>query len=442
MLVCNVSQSRRRAAIAADIMEAVLAADSPGTGNVVFATLVDDPASVGDHVDAFLGQIMREAASAAATVNAGLAYGVTIAESVSASTAVGATLTYAATIAEAATGADAPDATKISPTSLVITGTPVTTGTEYEHGVGSVYTGFTVAASAGSPPYTYSIASGTLPSGITLNSSTGAVSGTPAFQSAGTYSGIVIRATDNVAATADLAPFTLTIAFKDPYYSNTKLLFDYDAPDGNQVFDDMSFSNHTTLTTVAGVGGATQHDTGVTPLYGTSSILFSTTGDVLKYGPNADWRLLGNFTIDFTARSTTVTGNQDWIGVWNAAPNLAWLFRQTGNQASLFISTTGSDFPTAVQSAAAAVVANTWARWRVDFDGTKYRLYKDGTMIASSTTVRSPFNGNSNLAIGTDGLQAGSFFNGNCRGIRLTVGTARTASDSGYVISNRAFPTS
>src|SRR5262245_58714994 len=67
MLVCNVSVRPLRRAIAADLAEATAAADSPGTGNVVFATLVDDPANVQDVVDAYLGQIMLEAASAASS---------------------------------------------------------------------------------------------------------------------------------------------------------------------------------------------------------------------------------------------------------------------------------------------------------------------------------------------------------------------------------------
>src|SRR5580765_6886249 len=70
MLVCSVSQLRRRAAIAADVAEAAIALDSPGTGNVVFATLVDDPASVGEFVDAYLGEIMLEVASAADAIDA------------------------------------------------------------------------------------------------------------------------------------------------------------------------------------------------------------------------------------------------------------------------------------------------------------------------------------------------------------------------------------
>lgn len=44
--------------------------------------------------------------------------------------------------------------------------------------VGVAYT-FTLQASGGTAPYTWSISSGTLPSGLTLNSSTGVISGTP-----------------------------------------------------------------------------------------------------------------------------------------------------------------------------------------------------------------------------------------------------------------------
>jgi len=87
---------------------------------------------------------------------------------------------------------------------LSIGGTPVTTGQ-----VGVAYAGFTVTAAGGTSPYTYSVASGSLPAGITLNSSSGSVSGTPT--TAGAYAGIVIRVTDAVSATANLAAFTITI---------------------------------------------------------------------------------------------------------------------------------------------------------------------------------------------------------------------------------------
>jgi hypothetical protein len=114
MLVCNVSLLRRHAAIAADITEAAAALDAPGTGNVVFATLVDDPASVGEHVDAFLGQIMVEAASASSTVTAGLTYATAIVEAVSAADTLSAAVPRTGSVVEAASAADLVDGSKIA----------------------------------------------------------------------------------------------------------------------------------------------------------------------------------------------------------------------------------------------------------------------------------------------------------------------------------------
>ncbi|HET6169057.1 MAG TPA: Ig domain-containing protein, partial [Terracidiphilus sp.] len=59
------------------------------------------------------------------------------------------------------------------PPALVITTASLTDGQ-----VGVAYTA-TLAASGGTAPYTWSVASGTLPAGIALNDATGAISGTP-----------------------------------------------------------------------------------------------------------------------------------------------------------------------------------------------------------------------------------------------------------------------
>lgn len=57
-------------AVYADVVEATTATDATATGTVVFATLVDDPASVGEIVDAYLGEIMLEAANAIGILDA------------------------------------------------------------------------------------------------------------------------------------------------------------------------------------------------------------------------------------------------------------------------------------------------------------------------------------------------------------------------------------
>ena len=83
MLICSVSLQRRSAPIVANVAEIATAVDATATG-IVFATLVDDPTAVNDHLDAFVGQIMLEAASAAATVSAGLRYSVAVVETANA----------------------------------------------------------------------------------------------------------------------------------------------------------------------------------------------------------------------------------------------------------------------------------------------------------------------------------------------------------------------
>lgn len=85
MLVCSISQRPPRRAITAELAETAAALDGTTTGFVIFATLVDDPGNARDTLDAYVGEIMLEAASAAETVDAGLAYEVAVDESTTAS---------------------------------------------------------------------------------------------------------------------------------------------------------------------------------------------------------------------------------------------------------------------------------------------------------------------------------------------------------------------
>jgi hypothetical protein len=114
MLVCSVSLRPPRRAIAAELAEATTAADATATGNIIFATLVDDPASVRETVDAYLGEIMVEAASASDTLSSGTV--------------------FAADIVEAPTAADTVDATAgaVSTRSAMIPGVFINPGTSRE----------------------------------------------------------------------------------------------------------------------------------------------------------------------------------------------------------------------------------------------------------------------------------------------------------------------
>jgi hypothetical protein len=68
----------------------------------------------------------------------------------------------------------------------------------------------TLAASGGTSPYAWSLASGTLPSGLSLSASTGRISGTPASAGTGVF---VVRVTDAASATATASlGITVTVA--------------------------------------------------------------------------------------------------------------------------------------------------------------------------------------------------------------------------------------
>ncbi|MEY9829821.1 hypothetical protein ABIA25_001636 [Sinorhizobium fredii] len=100
-------------------------------------------------------------------------------------------------------GLGLPSSGGVDPDSLQISGTPVTTATEDE-----AYAGFTVSASGGTPPYSYSLV-GDWPAGISINASSGSISGTPT--EAGNFAGLSVRVTDDEAATDDLSSFTLEV---------------------------------------------------------------------------------------------------------------------------------------------------------------------------------------------------------------------------------------
>jgi hypothetical protein len=140
VLVCNVSAGRAARAIAtglaeqvttvdrpdghvgvraAELTEQVTATDTPDIEHVVFDTLVDDPASANEILDASLGSLLMEAANASDTVDLAGA-------------------TYAAPIDEAMTAGSAEDATVIAAVvgrSAMLPGVFVNPGTSREANV-------------------------------------------------------------------------------------------------------------------------------------------------------------------------------------------------------------------------------------------------------------------------------------------------------------------
>ncbi|MDI3297628.1 MAG: putative Ig domain-containing protein [Bacillota bacterium] len=87
-----------------------------------------------------------------------------------------------------------------APTALADAGSPTITTTSLPDGqVGQPYSA-TLQATGGTPPYAWSVASGSLPDGLTLDSSTGAIGGTPTAAGSFTFA---VQVADSAGSTAE-----------------------------------------------------------------------------------------------------------------------------------------------------------------------------------------------------------------------------------------------
>src|SRR6202158_4244491 len=109
------------------------------------------------------------------------------------------------------TDSASPAASATTTLSLTIAGPAlqITTSSLPNGQVGTAYSA-TLAATGGTSPYTWTLASGTLPAGLSLNAGTGVISGTPTASSTGTS--LTFKVTDSASPAASAtATFALTV---------------------------------------------------------------------------------------------------------------------------------------------------------------------------------------------------------------------------------------
>ena len=99
-------------------------------------------------------------------------------------------------------------ASRSIPITIIVTPLVITTNSDFPSGSISFDYNQTLAATGGTPPYRWSIASGTLPPGLTLVPETGKIGGTP---TAANVFNFVVRVSDGGSATAE-KQFTITIS--------------------------------------------------------------------------------------------------------------------------------------------------------------------------------------------------------------------------------------
>jgi len=260
----------------------------------------------------------------------------------------------------------------------------------------------------------------------------------------GSYN-FTIRATDPGGLYAEHS-FTTTVTAVvivscDPYWGNVKLLMSLTGPAGavTSPTDTHLIDESPAAHGLASTSLQSNTFTATSVLGYPTSMSMPGGGSRITFGDSGDWNLFNRkYTIEYWFRPAT-TAFAFHIAQWSDfAGDLGWVL-DSGTNYAMSVSTTGSDSP--VNWSGGVIAANTWYPACAEFDGTKYRAYINGVMVASSTTPRTVFNSTQTLNIGAG--QLGAFpFAGNMQEIRVTMDVARYASDTGYTPTTVPFPRS
>jgi Concanavalin A-like lectin/glucanases superfamily len=177
-------------------------------------------------------------------------------------------------------------------------------------------------------------------------------------------------------------------------------------------------------------------------VFGGSSLLLDGTGDYITTPDHADFDFAaGQFTVELWVRHNTgFSTNEAYIGQWGSTTaEQAWFLFLNSGSLTFRVQTAGGLINTTV---AWTPTVGTWYALAVDRDATgKFRIYRDGVMVASSAAVGTAIqNGTGLLGIGRVPSLSTYDLQGWVDEIRVTKGVARYASDSGYTVPTAAFP--
>ena len=225
----------------------------------------------------------------------------------------------------------------------------------------------------------------------------------------------------------------------DPYFGNVVLLMGFEGANGSTGAPGMTDESPAAHGVATGLVNATISNTKVE--FGSTS-LFLNSGRI-QYANSNDWNFgAGNFTLELWVNFNSLAGIQRFISTWNGTndSNLGFTLGMTsaGTRLTWEVSTTGINGFIDINAVWAPVI-NQWYFITLDYNGTTYRAYVNGTMIGSSTTARTIFNSTHNLNIGSDN-DGSSPLLGYMDELRITKGVARYASDSGFAVPTAAFP--
>lgn len=224
----------------------------------------------------------------------------------------------------------------------------------------------------------------------------------------------------------------------DPHFSSVKLLMGFEGSNGDTGSPGMDDESSATHGTASGGSGSVNIST-VQKKFGASSLLVN--GASIYFPNSADFEFgSGNFTVEMWIYPSLLSGVRFLASVWINAGNLSWVLYTNGSQLAWNTSEDGTANNSDMSGG--TLSSSVWSHVAVDYDGSKYRLYVNGSMVGSFSTPRTLFNSPDTLGIGGASSNSGAAFFGYIDELRITKGVARYANDGGFSVPTVAFPRS
>jgi hypothetical protein len=236
-----------------------------------------------------------------------------------------------------------------------------------------------------------------------------------------------------------------------PAFSDVVFLLDMNDTDALQGaaagWDDASTPNHTIVFTPSGSSIGPETDTAIVK-WGPTAALYKQSIDRLWLNSASDLNFgSGAFTAEgWFYWSNIPAGFAGLVGKWNRNSQRAWglQYNQSAGVLEFNISANGTTATPSVTYSWTPTLS-TWYHIAGDFDGTTYRLYIDGVMVASSTSAVTMFASSGSLQFqigcGASGGSTDRYFDGSIEDVRVSK-VAVYASDSGFTVPSAAFPRS
>lgn len=209
----------------------------------------------------------------------------------------------------------------------------------------------------------------------------------------------------------------------DPDWASVSLLAGFDGEDAATDQDDESDN-----ALAATYNGNAAVDTAFTK-FSRGAAIFDGTGDNVTFPDDVDFDMgTGDFTLEGWFRWSADAQSGALIAHYNVTGNQrSYLLErdQSAGTLRVLFSTDGTNFFIDINATWAPTVG-VYHFIALDFDGTIYRLYVDGVVLGTSTTLRTLHNSTSVFSIGGRG-DATVLFTGNADEVRVTKGVARYA---------------